>query len=103
MGFLAPTDAPVSGGETAAPKTPDFGDRLGAYFSAKYPIAGSLMNAVAGPSTPTGAQTPPMQHETAHAAPLTAGPDYSSLISQNAQPKEGGGLAAILKMLMGGG
>jgi hypothetical protein len=82
--------------ETAAPAHQDFGHRLGNYFESKYPIAGGLAQAVFG----GGNQAPITQPATAPLAamPQPSQPDYS-MIAQNAQPKQGGGLAAILKLL----
>lgn len=85
----APTDG------TAAPAHQDFGQRLGNYFESKYPIAGGLAQAVFG----GGNQAPATQPATAPLAamPQAGQPDYS-MIAQNAQPKQGGGLAALLKL-----
>lgn len=85
--------APATG-DAAAPAHQSFGDKLGNYFESKYPIAGGLANMVFGNSqTPAAAAAAPI-------APMPSGtqPDYSQMIAQNAQPKQGsGGLATLLK------
>ncbi len=96
---------PTAGDQGAAPaegaipaKLPDFGQRLGNYFDSKYPIAGGLSQAVFGnnqaPEAGAGVQSA--------TAPLAVMPQAqqqdTSMLAMNAQPKQGGGLEALLKL-----
>jgi hypothetical protein len=93
--------APATGDAVAAAPAakPDFGQRLGSYFENKYPIAGGLAQAVFGQNTPAPAATPANPGTPPIALPPGGDqPDYSQMIAQNAQPKQGGGLAALLKL-----
>lgn len=92
-GGAAPTT-----GDAAAPAHKSFGDKLGDYFQSKYPIAGGLAGMVFGNNQVPPAVTPPAGG-TGATDPGMSMPDYSSLIAQNSQPKQSGGLAAILKLL----
>lgn len=93
---------PTGGDQSAAPAAdtaatkPDFGQRLGSYFESKYPIAGGLANAVFGGGQPQAA-APVIADAPLPQLPGQPAPDYS-MLAMNAQPKEGGGLAALLKL-----
>ena len=108
MGFTSPSGggaeqgaAPAGGGNVVA-KKPTFGDWPGTYFQERYPIAGGLAGMVFGNNAPQIALHPEYQQPGAQFS-VTSDPDgqdsYSQLISMNAQPKQGGGLSAILKLL----
>ena len=89
MGFSSSDNT----GGSAAPQNPSFLDLL----ASKYPIASTVAKGIVGPSTqPASVEAPQLQL-----------PDYSSssqpdLISMNAQPKNSGKGAAILKAFFGG-
>lgn len=89
--------APAAG--DAAAKKPDLGQRLGDYFKSRYPIAGGLASAVFDPSQTAA---PAVAANPAPQAQILPGdqPDYSQMIGMNAMPRQGGGLAAILKLLV---
>lgn len=97
----------------AAPNTngdghASFGHMLIDYLKNRYPIAGGVAGAIAGNGRPTqdgssGAVAQAGQAASAPPVVLPSNnmPDYSGLISQNAQPSQGSGqgLKAILSML----
>ncbi len=96
MGFTSPDAAPTDTASIAqqAPDTgsvttkkPDFGHNLMSYMQQRYPVMDGIANAIAAPDANAGA------------APQGQMPDYSSMIAQNAQPKQSGGLSAILKLI----
>lgn len=94
----ATSAAPAANGSSAAAPHKSFGDKLGDYFKNRYPIAGGLASAVFDPSqtaTPAVAANPAPQVQILPSDQ----PDYSQLIAQNAAPKSGGGLSALLKLL----
>lgn len=92
------TAAPATGDSGAAASHKSFGDKLGDYFQSRYPIAGGLAGMVFNPNQNQAPAAPATS--TGPTDPGVSMPDYSSLIAQNAQPKQGGGgLAAILKLL----
>lgn len=81
---------------TAAPAHQDFGQRLGSHFESKYPVAGGLAQAVFG-----GSQASASQPATAPLVPMPqAGQQDMSMLAMNAQPKQGGGLEALLKLFV---
>ena len=91
----APTgDAPA--GDAA--KKPDFGERLGNYFENRFPIAGGLAGAVFGNNAAPQTQAPTAVDAPLPQMPGQPAPDYS-MLAMNAKPEEGGGLAAILKLI----
>lgn len=106
MGFTSPVSggaeqeaAPAGGGDTAAKKL-TFGDRLGTYFQEHYPIAGGLAGMVFGNNAPSPTPAPGQGMAAMPAVPMQQDqPDYTSMLAMNAQPKQGGGLSAILKLL----
>lgn len=85
MGFTSPETQASEGpdGNTVETKVPgtSFGDRLTDYARQQMPTAFGMSDGMGA----------------------TKAPDSSSLIEMNAKPKEGGGLAAIIKLLTGGG
>lgn len=82
MGFLQTDTSGQTqdsmGKEAVSGGGPNTGDRLMQYFQNRYPVAGGVAQAV----------LPDMQ-------------DNSQLIQMNAQPKQGGGLTDLLKLIMG--
>lgn len=94
----ATSAAPATGDSSAAAPHKSFGDKLGDYFKNRYPIAGGLASAVFDPSQTAA---PAVAANPAPQAQILPGdqPDYSQMIGMNAMPRQGGGLAAILKLL----
>jgi hypothetical protein len=86
MGFSTPT--PPQGEEVTASREPSFGQQ----FQNRYPVAGGLMQAVFGGDSSFSAPQASSQQSA-----------QSDIVGMNAQPPEGGGLSAILKLLSGAG
>ena len=87
--------APAAVGATV--RKPDFGDRLGSYFESKYPIAGGLANMVFGNNQTPAPTAPVIADALLPTMPGQPAQD-ASLLAMNAQPQQGGGLAALLKL-----
>jgi hypothetical protein len=90
--------APASPAPTSAPASPSFGQML----QSRYPVAGGLANMVFGggqPAQPGQAAAPTASMPTGQEGQ----PAQGDLIAMNAQPPKGGGLEAVLKLIMGGG
>lgn len=86
-------DAPAASGAAPAMPHKDLGDRLGGYFQSRYPLAGGLADMVFGHNqNPDEASRPSPQ------MPGQPESDYS-MLSMNSQPRQGGGLATLLKLL----
>jgi len=84
--------------------SPSFGSRLGDFVKSELPVASSLGSAVFGGSSPTPtASTPAMSLPQGNEGQ----PDYASSNMEAGmaagKPGGGGGLEAILKLIMGGG
>lgn len=89
--------APTTGDTPAAPHK-SFGDKLGDYFKSRYPIAGGLAGTVFDPAQQP--QAAPAAGVAPQAQILPGDqPDYGQMLAMNAMPKQGGGLATILKLI----
>ena len=90
--------APTTGDTAATAPHKSFSDRLGDYFKSRYPIAGGLASMVFDPNQQAQTAAPAAVAPQAQILPGDQ-PDYGQMLAMNAMPKQGGGLAAILKLL----
>jgi hypothetical protein len=89
--------------KTPVPVHQSFGDRLGDLFKERFPVAGGLAGMIGGHNTAATQGMPvPENGLPPIQMPTQDLPDYSAQMQQNAQPKSGGGLQALLKLFMGG-
>lgn len=103
LGQFKESGTPGGGGGAAPKSSMSFGDRLGDLFKERFPVAGGLAGMIGGPRNTAATQGMPVPENTLPTVDLPQQqlPDYSAQMQQNAQPK-GGGLAALLKLFMGG-
>ena len=95
MGFSSPdkTDAAQS-----SPNKTTFGDRLGAAFQSRYPLAGAITDGIINFGASPQNQAQPVNMLQSQPQQST---DQEDLVSMNAKPKEGGGLMTLLKLIGG--